>query len=105
MKVDIKENEKEFVIEAELPGIKKEEVDIQVDDDRLTISVQKNEQTDEEKDNYIRKERSYTAMVRSFAISNVEVENVNAKFENGLLFITLPKKQQEAVKGKQIQIS
>lgn len=105
MKVDIKENEKAFIIEAELPGIKKEAVNIQIDEDRLTISVQKNEQTDEEKDNYIRKERSYSTMTRSFAISNVETDNVNAKFENGLLFITLPKKEQKAIKGKQIEIN
>jgi len=104
MKVDIKENEKEFIIEAELPGIMKEEVNLQIDDDRLTISVQKNEQTDVEKDNYIRKERSYSTMTRSFAFSNVETDNVNAKFENGLLYITLPKKQQKAIKGKQIEI-
>ncbi|KGP76175.1 heat-shock protein Hsp20, partial [Desulfosporosinus sp. Tol-M] len=60
MKVDIKENEKEFIVEAELPGITKEEVNIEIDEERLTISVQKNEQTDEEKDNYIRKERSFS---------------------------------------------
>lgn len=105
MKVDIRENEKEFTIEAELPGIKKEEVNIQIDDERLTISVQRNEQTDEEQDNYIRKERSYSSMTRSFVISNVETDNVNAKFENGLLYVTLPKKQQKAIKGKQIEIN
>jgi len=105
MKVDIKENEKEFVFEAELPGTKKEEMSIHIDDDRLTISVQKNVQTDEEKDNYIRKERSYSSMTRSFSISNVETESVNAKFENGILFITLPKKQQKAIKSKQIEIN
>ncbi len=105
MKVDIKENEKEFIVEAELPGITKEEVNIEIDEERLTISVQKNEQTDEEKDNYIRKERSFSTMTRSFAISNVETDNVNAKFENGILLITLPKKQQETIKGKQVEIS
>lgn len=86
MKVDIKENEKEYVFEAELPGIKKEEMNIQIDDDRLTISVQKNVQTDEEKDNYIRKERSYSSMTRSFSISNVETDSVNAKL-NDLVFL------------------
>ncbi|EHQ89097.1 Hsp20/alpha crystallin family protein [Desulfosporosinus youngiae] len=104
MKVDVKENENEFILEAELPGIKKEDVNLQIDDDRLTISVQKNEQTEEEKDNYIRRERNYSSMTRSFVIPNVETDNVNAKFENGLLFITLPKKQEKAIKGKQIEI-
>lgn len=105
MKVDVKENENEFILEAELPGIKKEDVNLQIDDDRLTISVQRNEQTDEEKDNYIRRERSYSSVIRSFAIPNIETDNVNAKYENGMLFITLPKKQQKAIKGKQIEIN
>lgn len=105
MKVDVKENKNEYILEAELPGIKKEEVNLQIDDDRLTISVQKNEQTEDEKDNYIRRERSYSTITRSFAIANVETDNVNAKYENGVLFVTLPKKQQKAVKGKQIEIN
>lgn len=105
MKVNVKENENEYVLEAELPGIKKEDVKLQIDDDRLTISVEKNEETDEEKDNYIRRERSSSSVTRSFTIPNVEIDNVNAKFENGLLFITLPKKQEKAIKGKQIEIN
>lgn len=44
-------------------------------------------------------------MTRSFAIPNIETDNVNAKYENGMLFITLPKKQQKAIKGKQIEIN
>jgi len=105
IKVDVKENENEYVLEAELPGIKKEDLNLQIDDDRLTISVQKNEQTEEEKDNYIRRERSYSSMTRSFSIANVDSENVNAKYENGVLFVTLPKKQQKVIKGKQIEIN
>ena len=105
IKVDVKENENEYVLEAELPGIKKEDLNLQIDDDRLTISVQKNEQTEEEKDNYIRRERSYSSMTRSFSIANVDSENVNAKYENGVLFVTLPKRQQKVIKGKQIEIN
>ena len=105
MKVDIKENENEYILEAELPGIKKEEVNLQIDDDRLTISVQKNEQTEDEKDNYIHKERSYSSMTRSFGIANVDTEKVNAKYENGVLLVALPKKQPKTIKGKQIEIN
>lgn len=105
MKVDIKENEKEFVLEVELPGIKKDEVNIEIDEGRLTISVQKDEQKEDKKENYIRRERSYSSMTRSFDISNVETDAVNAKFENGLLYIILPKKQQEEIKGRKIEIN
>ncbi|AET67697.1 molecular chaperone (small heat shock protein) [Desulfosporosinus orientis DSM 765] len=104
MKVDIKESEEAFVIEAELPGIQKDEMNIQIDEDKLTISVQKKEQKDEERDNYIRRERSYSAMTRSFAIANVEIEKANAKFENGILVINLPKKQEQVIKGRELQI-
>lgn len=104
MKVDIKENDQAYVIEAELPGVQKDEMTIQIDEDRLSISVQKKEQKDEESDNYIRRERSYSAMTRSFAIANVDIDKANAKFENGLLVIDLPKRQEQVIKGKQLQI-
>ncbi|HNX28745.1 MAG TPA: Hsp20/alpha crystallin family protein [Syntrophomonadaceae bacterium] len=105
MKVDIKETEKEYVLEAELPGISKDEVKVEIDDDRITITAQKNEQAEEEKDNYIRKERSYRAMTRSFAIHDIDAENIKAKYDNGILCITLPKQEQKSVKGKQIDIN
>ncbi len=104
IKVDIKEKEKEYVVEAEIPGFKKEDVTIELDEDRLTIAAQKSEQRDEEKENYIRKERSYSSMSRSFSISNVSSENIKAKFENGILTIILPKKEQTSISSKKIQI-
>jgi HSP20 family protein len=105
MKVDIKENEKEYILEVELPGIKKEEVNLEIDEGRLTISVRKDEQKEDKQDNYIRKERSFSAMTRSFEVSDVETDGIDAKFENGLLFITLPKKQEKEVKGRKIEIN
>lgn len=105
MKVDIKENEKEYILEAELPGVKKDQVDLYIDEDRLTISVQKEEQRKEEKEDYIRRERSFSSMTRSFGIDNVDTEKVNAKYSDGILTVTLPKKQQKAIKGKQININ
>ncbi|HPF44432.1 MAG TPA: Hsp20/alpha crystallin family protein [Syntrophomonadaceae bacterium] len=104
MKVDIRENEKEYILEAELPGISKDEVKVEIDEDRITISAQKQEQSDEEKDNYIRRERSYRAMTRSFSIPDIDTENIKAKYEDGILCITLPKVEQKSVKGKQISI-
>lgn len=105
MKVDIKENEKEYILEVELPGIKKEEVNLEIDEGRLTISVRKDEQKEDKQDNYIRKERSFSAMTRSFEVSDVETDGIDAKFENGLLLITLPKKQEKEVKGRRIEIN
>ncbi|WP_053955508.1 Hsp20/alpha crystallin family protein [Inediibacterium massiliense] len=104
MKVDIKEKENEYIVEAELPGVNKEEIHIDLKDDRLTISVEKNEVTNEEKENYIRKERKYGSMMRNFYIENVEPEKVAAQFNNGILSICLPKKEASQIKGKKIDI-
>lgn len=104
MRVDIRENEKDYVLEAELPGVKKDEINIDLDEEHLTISVQKNSESDEENDNYIRRERSYSAITRSFAISNIDNDKVTAKFRDGILTLTLPKKDTLKKKGKQIQI-
>jgi HSP20 family protein len=93
MKVDIKENEKDYVIEAEMPGVNKDEINIEMRDDRLTIAVQKNEDSEEERDNYIRKERRTSSMSRSFYVADVKPEEIKAKFENGVLSITLPKSE------------
>lgn len=104
MQVDIKENEKEYLLEAEIAGVNKEDINIDLKDDYLTISVEKNENVNEEKENYIRKERRYGAMSRSFYVDNVDHEKVEAKFENGILSIKLPKKEIGKIKRKRIDI-
>lgn len=105
MKVDIKENDKEYILEAELPGINKDEINIELRDDMLTISVERNEQIEETKDNYIRRERRYGSQSRSFYIENVKTEKIKAKFENGILSISLPKKEINAKNRRKIDIN
>lgn len=105
MKVDIKENEKEFIVEAELPGVNKDDIGVELTEDMLTVSVTKNEQINEENEKYVRRERRYGSMARSFHVSNIESEKINAKFENGILSINLPKKAAETKKGSRIQIN
>lgn len=105
MKVDVKENEKEYIIEAELPGIKKEEVTIDLKDERLVISVERKEQVNEEKANYIRKERRYGSLFRSFSVPNIKREGASAKFENGILTVVLPKGGQSPDKDTRIAIA
>jgi HSP20 family protein len=97
MKADIKETEKEFVVEAEIPGVSKEDIKLELKDDRLTIAVEKNEETKEERDNYIRKERRYGSFSRSFYVENVKNDEVSAKYENGILSIVLPKSETKKV--------
>ncbi|MCL0062645.1 Hsp20/alpha crystallin family protein [Peptococcaceae bacterium] len=105
MRADIKETDKEYIVEADLPGVKKEEIDITINNDILTISVNKNEQIEEKNENYIRQERRVGSFSRSFYIDNVDSDKVTAKFENGVLTITLPKKEPTPPAGKKIDIS
>ncbi|MDK2800067.1 MAG: hypothetical protein PWP27_1813 [Clostridiales bacterium] len=104
IKVDIKENENEYIVEAELPGIKKKEINLEINDDVLTISVVRNEEITTEKENYIRKERSFGSMSRSFAISNIINEKVSANFSDGILTVILPKKKTGMPKNRRIDI-
>lgn len=93
MKADIKETEKEYIIDAEIPGVNKEDIKLDLRDDRLTISVERSEESNEERENYIRRERRYGSTSRSFYVDNVNHEAVTAKYENGILSVVLPKSE------------
>ncbi len=90
-KMDIKENDHEYFIEAEMPGINKEEVKLDYNDGRLTILVQKNEEINEEKQSYVHRERRTSSMQRGVYLKNVKADGIDAKLENGILKITAPK--------------
>ncbi|MBE6082390.1 MAG: Hsp20/alpha crystallin family protein [Tissierellaceae bacterium] len=104
MKVDIKENDKEYTLEAEMPGAKKGEINLNLKDDILTISWERKNEVNEEKENYIRKERSYGSTSRSFYVDDVDIEKSTAKFEDGVLVVNLPKKEPSSPKNSTIKI-
>lgn len=104
IRVDIREAEKEFILEAELPGYCRDDVHIDATDDRLTISVKGKEQKEEEENAYVRKERKALSMERSFAISNIATDKISAKMENGILTVTLPKVERAQPKTRKIDI-
>lgn len=91
-KTDIKETPEGYVVHAELPGVNKEDINIDYNNNYLTISAIKNNEFEEKKDNYIRRERSYGSVSRGFYINNVDKNSIKAKFDNGVLSIELPKK-------------
>ena len=94
-KADIKETAKEYEIEAELPGVKKEDIELEYKDGYRMVGAKREEKTEENNDNYIRKERHYGEFSRSFKIDNVDESNISAKFENGVLNVVLPKMKKE----------
>ncbi|MDI9502934.1 MAG: Hsp20/alpha crystallin family protein [Peptoniphilaceae bacterium] len=102
-KLDVKETDQAYGIEAELPGIAKEEVSLDLVENRLTISVNREEQKDEEKENYIHRERKTSSMSRSVCLRDADMEKATAKLENGILEVRIPKIE-EAEKKKRIEI-
>jgi HSP20 family protein len=102
-KLDVEETAEEFKIQAELPGVKKEEIGLELNDGKLTISVKKEENVEEEKKNYIHRERRLNSMTRSIYLGDVKAEGINAGLEHGILTISV-KKEQEANKTVSIEI-
>jgi len=90
-KVDVQENEKEYCIEAELPGIKKEEINLELNEGKLTISVNREESSEKETTNYIHRERRYSSMQRAIYLQDANCDSIKAKLEEGILNITVPK--------------
>ena len=103
MKTDIREHDDGYELDVDLPGFKKDEIDIDLENGYLTISAAKGLDKDEQdkKGKYIRKERYAGAMQRSFYVGDaVTEEDVKAKFEDGILRVSIPKKDAKAVETK-----
>ena len=91
MKCDIYEKSGNVHIELDVPGYNKDEIKLDVDDGILTIEATKNEEKEDEGKNYYRKERVYGTFKRQFNVGNIDESKIEAKFNNGVLKITLPK--------------
>ncbi|MGJ5712979.1 Hsp20 family protein [Staphylococcus auricularis] len=92
-KADVYETDQAYQVEAELPGIDKDQVTIDFDENVLTISNEPKEISNETAEQYILKERKNVARKRQFIFKNVDQANIGATFNNGILTVTLPKKQ------------
>ena len=93
--VDIKETPDSLVLSAELPGIDKKDVHINIEENVLTISGERSFSRDEKKEDYHRIERVYGSFSRSFTLPrNVKLDAVKANFENGVLTVTIPKAEE-----------
>lgn len=107
MKTDIKENESSYIIDIEMPGFEKENIKIEVEDGYLNVLASINEDKDNNEGEYLRKERYYGECSRSFYVGdNIEVEDVKANYKNGILKLTIPKKEikKEIPEKKYVQI-
>lgn len=107
MKCDIYEKEGIYYLEMDIPGFDKKDVNIELDDkDYLIITAERSSDVDSEDENknYIRKERSYGKYQRSFYVGDIDKENIEANFNNGILTIAMPKKETEKLSKKTIEI-
>jgi HSP20 family protein len=101
--VDIKETENELVVKADVPDVKFEDIHVNLENDTLTLKGEREFEKTTEKGGYHRIERSYGAFERSFAVPNtVDGEHVKADYKNGVLTVTLPKK--ESAKPRKINV-
>jgi HSP20 family protein len=104
--VNIAENETTFMIDLAVPGFKKEDFVIKVDDDVMTIMAEKKEEHEEKDKNYTRKEYTHESFSRSFRLpDNVKDDQVKAGYEDGILKLTLPKSDIQVKATKEIKIS
>ncbi len=102
--VDIREEEDKFVISADIPGVKPDDIDIQTENKVLTLKGERNIENKEEKEGYIRRERISGSFERSFRLPDVaDLENIEAKYENGELHITVPKRKEAAARKIEVK--
>jgi HSP20 family protein len=104
MSIDLADRDEEFVVTADAPGFSKEEIDVRVTDRRLTIEANRDERSEESDETYLRSERHSEALRRTIQLPEpVEEDGVSATYKNGVLTITLPKREPETG-GKSIDI-
>lgn len=105
-RVDLQDNGNAYVIEADLPGFKKEDLRVDIQGNYLTIHAKRQSSQEEtsESGSYIRRERSYGSFSRSFDISGVKAEDITAEYTDGVLKLQLPKKERTQPVAKQLEI-
>ena len=103
---DIQDLGDKYLLEADLPGFNKEDINIEFDDDVMTIKAQRHSEHEEKdnKGNYVRCERSYGSYQRSFDMSGINTEDMKAEYKNGVLKLTMPKKEEVLPQARTLAI-
>ena len=103
---NIIDNEKDFNIELAVPGMAKDDFSINLENDILTISVERKEEEVKEERNFTRREFRYDGFSRSFSLPDtIDQEKIKADYNNGVLSVMLPKSEEAKIKGREIKIS
>jgi HSP20 family protein len=104
IRLDVTESDKEYKVKAEIPGVKKEDINVQVDGNTVTISAEIKKEKEDKNERTVRQERYFGSVSRSFTLASaVDEREASAKYENGVLELRLPKK--EGGSAKRLAIS
>ena len=105
-KTDVTDEGDHYLLEADLPGFDKKDIQLDIHGDTLTVRAERHSRIEEKdkKDKVVRIERSYGSYSRQFNISGVEADQIKAKYDNGVLILTLPKKQATLTEGRRLEI-
>ena len=101
MKTDVKEKEGNYILEIDVPGYEKEDIQIELHDGYLTVTASKNEENEEKKAKYLRRERFSGMCTRSYYVGDaVKEEDIKANFKNGILIIEFPKEVEKKIEER-----
>lgn len=105
-KTDITDNGDSYLLEADLPGFDKKDIKLDINGDLLTVSAERHSEHEEKdkKGKYIRCERSYGSYSRQFDVSGVKTDEIKAKYEDGVLKLTMPKRDKEIPASHRLEI-
>ena len=103
-RTDVVDTGDAYKLDAELPGFKKEDIKIDVENDVLTISAERKYEDEEKKPNFVKRERCYGSFSRSFDVSGVNVDGIEAAYHDGVLTLTMPKKVEQQPAKRSLEI-
>lgn len=103
-RTDVSDTGEAYKLEAELPGFMKDDIKIDIENDCLTISAERHENKDENKPNFVKRERFYGSYSRSFDVSGIDVDKISAAYTDGVLTLELPKKVETAPASRRLEI-
>jgi HSP20 family protein len=105
-RVDVCETNDSYIVSADLPGIKKEDIEINLKDNTLTVTGEKKYEAKSDKDNYVRVERKYGKFLRRVSLSeNVDKGKIKATYKDGVLEIKIPKREEVATKPVKVEVN
>lgn len=103
-RTDVTDTGDAYRLDAELPGFKKEDIKLDVENDCLTISAERKLDNEDKKPNFVKRERFYGSYQRSFDVSGINVDGIEAAYENGVLTLTMPKKVETVPASRRLEI-